>query len=676
MRKKLFMTFSLLFLLFSVACSEEEVETPNDHFEHFTQLWTEQNFSELFQRVSTKAKDEYGSEGFIERYEKVYNDLKISDLEITYEILDEEEIEIAFEEGQAAFPFSVSMDSIAGEITFDYEAKILLKELEESIDWLVDWDPGFIFPELKNGGEIRIQTDIPSRGEIIDRNNMPLAINDYIYEVGVVPGDLEENPDEQKEQIASLLNMSVESIDSELNANWVQPDLFVPLKSILKSEDKTAKKLRDIKAVQIRETIGRVYPLGESAAHLIGYIGPVTAEELEKHEDEHYGPHDVIGKRGLEQIFEKRLKGERGIEIIAVTDDDERQVIAKQEAKDGETIQLTIDVNIQEEIYQSYEKEAGTATAIQPKTGEVLAIVSSPAFDPNEFVYDMNSKKLSDLENDPQQPLINRFTATFAPGSVIKPIIGAIGLHNETIDPEEGIEIKGLTWDNGEGWGDYQVRRVSGTDKPVDLADALIRSDNIYFAMKAVEMGSSQLIEGLEQFGFTESIPFAYPITRSPISNDNKLAGEVAVANTSYGQAQIEMSSLHLATTYTAIVNDGQMIKPTLLTEDIDEDYWKEDLLTPEQAKIIKKALRDVVRKGTARVADIDDLEISGKTGTAELKSSLDAKGHENGWFVGYPTEEENLLIAMMIEKVEDKGTSTLVADKVAQLLIEFHDDL
>src|SRR5699024_5803040 len=114
---------------------------------------------------------------------------------------------------------------------------------------------------------------------------------------------------------------------------------------------------------------------------------------------------------------------------------------------------------------------------------------------PNDFLYGISQSKWDQLNNDPQTPLLNRFTATYAPGSVIKPVTAAIGLQNGAIIPDEGVEIKGLTWSNGKGWGDYEVRRVSETNKPVDLLDALIRSDNIYFSMKAIDMGGQAFID-------------------------------------------------------------------------------------------------------------------------------------------------------------------------------------
>ena len=193
--------------------------------------------------------------------------------------------------------------------------------------------------------------------------------------------------------------------------------------------------------------------------------------------------------------------------------------MAEKPVQNGENISITIDINIQEKIYANYDGDAGTTAAINPKTGETLALVSSPAFDPNEILYGNSSNIWESLQNDPKNPLLNRFSATYAPGSVIKPVTASIGLQNGTITPDEGIEIDGLTWGNGAGWGDYEVRRVSTSNGPVDLQDSLVRSDNIYYAMKAVEMGTDAFVTGMEQYGFGEALPYEYPITASSMSS-------------------------------------------------------------------------------------------------------------------------------------------------------------
>ncbi|NLJ77767.1 MAG: penicillin-binding transpeptidase domain-containing protein, partial [Tissierellia bacterium] len=628
-------------------------------------------FEEMYDMLSSDAREEFPPEQFIDRYKKIYGDLGVSKVEFTYEGLSDEELKAALKEGSATIPFAVSMESIGGPIEFEYDATLIREGEDKGGEWLVEWDSGFIFPPLKDGGEVRIHTDSPMRGQILDRNKKPLATNDHIYEVGIVPEELGENSEKQKERIAKLLDISVDAIDGELGAGWVKPNLFVPIKKLPGDAESTIVELNEIDGASIRKVMGRVYPIGEAAGHLTGYIGSISAEELEEQEPGQYSTNDSIGKRGLEQLYEERLRGEKGAKIFIVKEDGGEEILAEKSAKDGEDIVTTIDIDAQREIFNAYEGKAGTSAAINPRTGETLALVSSPAFDPNEFLYGISQERLDELENDPKTPVINRFSATFAPGSVIKPITAAIGLQNGIIKQDEAVDIKGLTWAKGRDWGNYKVKRVSEGDGPVDIADALIRSDNIYFAMKGIEMGAQSFIDGLKDFGFGEELPFEYPVLDSMISANGKLDDEVQLANTSYGQAEMESGVLHMAIMYTTFLNEGNMLKPTLLASEDIGQVWKEKLIDSDNAELIGDILAKVVSEGTATTAKRDELAISGKTGTAELKLSHDSEDHENGWFIGYPTEKKDILIAMMIEEVEDIGTSAFVAEKVADILLK-----
>ena len=660
----------VILIVFLGACSAKDEATPNERFDTFVKQWNELKFEKMYDMFASEAKNTYAKEDSIDRYGKIYEDLNISDLKINFEKLNEEDLEAAMDSGEATIPFTAEMESLAGPITFDYEATLIQEGEKDDKNWFVEWDPGFLFPEIKDGGEISVKPESPERGDILDRNQMPLAINDTVYEIGVVPEKLGDNPKQAKKKIADLLQLSTEQIDSAIDADWVEPDLFVPLKKVPKTNESLLDKLWKVDGVTGKEATGRIYPEDKAAAQLVGYVGQINAEELEKQDPGMYSANDIIGKRGLEQLYEKELKGEPGAKIIVSKDDDEI-VLAEKPVKDGENITVTIDVNIQEKIYKSYDGDTGTAAAIDPKSGETLALVSSPSFDPNEILYGTTPNMWEKLQDDEKQPLLNRFKATFAPGSALKPITAAIGLENGTIKPDEGIKINGLTWSNGKGWGDYKVRRVSESSDPVDLYDALIRSDNIYFAMQAVNMGSDAFVSGMEHFGFGEKLPYEYPITASNVSSDGKISDEVLLANSSYGQGQLEMSSLHLALAYTPFLNDGNMVKPTLLTSEKTGEIWQKDLISSENADIIKKALKDVVEKGTAKKAKKDDLSISGKTGTAELKLTGGESGKENGWFVGYPTDDQDILIAMMVEGTEDKGGSTYTAKKVTDILVK-----
>ncbi|MFD1039940.1 penicillin-binding transpeptidase domain-containing protein [Virgibacillus byunsanensis] len=664
-------TFIMVLLLaFISACSEDEV-TPNERFNTYVEQWNEQNFTEMYDLLSPATLEAYQSEDFIERYEKIYTDLEVSNLEVTYEALSEEETETAMEEGSAIIPFSVQMDTLAEPIVFDYEATLTQVGEEEEKNWFVHWDRGFIFPELKDGGEINFQTQSPERGDILDRNQLALAINDSVWEIGIVPGKLT-NPEQAKQQIADLLKMSVDTIDAKLSAEWVEPDLFVPLSKVPKTNEDVLNQLWEIDGIKGNNVTGRVYPYNEATGHLVGYVGQITAEELEEKEPGTYGGNDIIGKRGLEQLYEEQLKGERGIKITIEKEGEDDVILTEKPVQDGEDILVTIDADLQKEIYESYDGQAGTTAAIDPKTGETLALVSSPAFDPNQIVYSMSSDDWDEMQNDPQAPLLNRFSATYAPGSTFKPVTAQIGLNNGTIVPGETVEIEGLTWDNGEGWGNYQVRRVSESSGPVDITDALIRSDNIYFAMQAIDMGGDALVNGLEEFGFNEELPYEYPMEISTISTEGTLDNEVLLADTSYGQGQVQMSALHLALSYTPILNQGNLISPTLLTSEETSQIWKNELISSEHATLIQETLRDVVvsSKGTAPQAQDSDFPISGKTGTAELKQTSDEEdGKENGWFVGYPTDDQDILIAMMVEEAQGSGGSSIAVEKVTNIL-------
>lgn len=661
----------LLFIVFLGACSADDEVTPNDRFDSYVKQWNEQKFDKMYDMFTLDTKKDYSKEDSTDRSKKVYEDLNISDLKVSFKKLDEEKIDAAMKSGEVTLPFTVEMESIAGPITFDYQANLIQEGEDEDKNWFVQWDPGFIFPDIKDGGKISIQSETAKRGDILDRNKMPLAINDIVYEIGIVPEKLGDNSDQAKKKVGELLQLSTDEIDAELGASWVEPNLFVPLKKIPKSEKGLLEKLWQVDGVTGQEVTGRIYPSGEATAQLVGYIGKIKADELEEQDPGVYGANDMIGKRGLEQLYEKELKGEQGAKITVSKENEDDIILAEKPVKNGKNIELTIDVNIQEKIYDSYDGDAGSAAAIDPKSGETLALVSSPAFDPSEVLYGTTPNLWEKLQDDEQEPLLNRFSATFAPGSSLKPITAAIGLENGTLKPNEGIEINGLTWSNGKGWGDYKVRRVSESSGPVDLEDALIRSDNIYFAMQAVKMGGDAFVTGLEKFGFGEKLPYEYPVTASTVSSVGKITDEVLLANSGYGQGELEMSSLHLALAYTPLLNEGNMLMPTLLTSEKTGEVWKKDLMSAAHADLIKKDLRKVVEKGSAKKAMKADFPISGKTGTAELKLTAGESGVENGWFVGYPTETQDILIAMMVEQTEDRGGSSYTVEKVTDVLMK-----
>lgn len=213
-----------------------------------------------------------------------------------------------------------------------------------------------------------------------------------------------------------------------------------------------------VPGVLITDTEVRYYPLGESGAHLVGYVQNVTAEDLEKHPGEDYLSDSVIGRNGMEALFEKELKGTNG-RTITITDSGGtvKKTLAAKPRVDGKDITLTIDSNLQDEIYQAFKEDKSCTVAMNPFTGEVLALVSTPSYDDNDFILGMSEEKWASLNEDERKPMFNRFRQRFAPGSSFKPITGAIGLTTGAIDPNEDFGREGLSWRKDESWGNYYV---------------------------------------------------------------------------------------------------------------------------------------------------------------------------------------------------------------------------
>lgn len=203
---------------------------------------------------------------------------------------------------------------------------------------------------------------------------------------------------------------------------------------------------------------------------------------------------------------------------------------------------------------------------------------------------------------------------------------------------------------------------------PVNLADALLYSDNIYFAQTALDLGKDKYTTELKKFGFEEDFDFAYPITKATIG---KLDSDILLADSGYGQGQVQTSVIQLATAYTPFVNGGNLIKPVLLQDDKKGTVWKEGVMSSSTANTISDDLQQVIDNpsGTARAGKISGMTLAGKTGTAELKAKQGEKGTENGWYVTYDKKDKDILIAMMIEGVQDKGGSSHVVKKVKNIL-------
>ena len=645
----------------------------------------EQEYEEMYAMLNIEASRNISQDDFVKRNSAIYEGIEVDNMEIEVTAYDEE---------RKAVTYQTSFDTVAGNISFENEA-IFLKGED---GYKLAWDDSLIFPELGSTDKVKISTTQANRGGILDRNGRVLAGKGVASSVGIVPGKLEDR-DEAIQQIAELLEIESEVIEKKLSAKWVKEDSFVSIKTIPKvaeielmkieqdeevlKENERQEKLLEIPGVMISDTEVREYPLGEAAAHLVGYVQSVTAEDLENHAGEGYTANSVMGKSGMEGLFEKELKGQNGSSIYIVDSAGNKKAeLASIFVQDGKDIQLTIDADLQRSLYAQFKEDKSCSVAMNPYTGEVLALVSTPSYDNNDFIMGLSNEQWTALNEDENKPMYNRFRQVWCPGSTFKPIIAAIGLESEAIDPMEDYGNEGLSWQKDSSWGSYCVTTLH-TYEPVILENALIYSDNIYFAKAALKIGAEEMERSLTELGFNEEIPFDIKMAKSQYSNTENIETEIQLADSGYGQGQVLVNPLHMACIYSAFCNEGNIVKHYLVYQaEATVTFWKPGAFSKETANQVLEGTKKVVNDshGTGHAAHRDDIVLAGKTGTAEIKASKDdTSGTELGWFAIYSTEEtveHPILIISMVEDVKGRGGSGYVVKKDSAVLEDwFHSN-
>ncbi|MFC9712376.1 penicillin-binding transpeptidase domain-containing protein [Paenibacillus sp. NPDC056933] len=656
----------------------EEVK-PEATVDQYIEHLQKKEFDQLYTLMTPASLGESGMnrEQFVEKYNAIYSGMVVSAVkaEVKPQVT-ESTTDGSGNPAQTQNPdtfetdYNLQLTTFLGDVNETHTLKLVREELEDGGKiWRINWKPSLILADMVKGSKVRVRTLFPERGDIVDREGLPLATKGNIYEWGIVPEKLGDNPEAMISQIAKHYKVTEDGINNTLAQKWVKPEYFVPIAS---TEDSRVP--AGLAGVQVQSKEIRYYPLGEAAAHLIGYVRKATKEDLEKDTEGYYRAEDWIGKAGLEQSLEKQLRGERG-GLIEITDEsgNTRSELIRKDAVDGKNIQLTISSAKQRKLYKTLSSggDAGAMVLMNPTDGNLLALVSAPAYNPNKMVTGLTQAEWDAYSADERLPFINRFTNRYAPGSTFKAITAAAGLMEKVTTADKSHEISGLQWRKDESWGGYYVKRVKNVS-PVNMVDALVYSDNIYFAKEAVEMGSAKFIDGIQKFGFGDNFGLdELYLKPSQYANEAHLdlASEVLLADTSYGQGEMLMSPIHLASSFTPFINEGKMVKPVLIQE--KETVQPEVVITPEVANTVKDALGQVVTRsgGTAHSLNSIPEGLAAKTGTAELKAKKGEKGQENGFVVVFDTDSPSFLIAAVIEGVNGRGGSHYVLDKLKPFL-------
>ena len=630
-----------VFFVFNQGKSNEQVVT--EYFE----LLKKKDYKQMYQMLNPKIVYTPTQKYFVEKYKEFYEEIDAKNIQI--KILDEQD---------SVIEYLIYIDTLAGRIT--YRNKVGVKDEQ------IQFNKNLIMDGYTDGCKIKITTYNPEkRGRILDRNGKVLAEDGKGYSVGLVKGKL--NGENDYGQIAQYLETDVETLQKKMSASWINDDSFVPIKTVSEAtkNDLINKNILGINGVKISTVSIRTYPYDKVASHIVGYVQNVNAEDLKKHKNEGYNSTSVIGRNGIEAAYEEKLKGITSgkIELVDKNDKVIKELCHKEVKMSPQDITLTIDIDLQQSLYNEYQNDKSASVALNPKTGEVLALVSTPSYSNNDFVLGLSTDKWNALNNDVNQPLMSRYTQTYTPGSSMKPITAAIGLETKTIDPNKDLGAKDK-WQKDSSWGNYYVTTLHAPS-PNDLKNAITYSDNVYFARSALNIGKDNLFKYYKNLKIGEKIPFELALNKSQYINKNQKVSDQLIADSGYGQGQILMNPVQLASIYSAFVNNGSIYQPHIVQG--QTKTWIKNVFSKETTKTIKEALINAIadKNGTGHAIYHDHVVLAGKTGTAEIKQSQsDTTGTELGWFTVMTTDEKQpILMTTVVEDVKNRGGSGYVVE-------------
>ena len=630
-----------VFFVFNQGKSNEQVVT--EYFE----LLKKKDYKQMYQMLNPKIVYTPTQKYFVEKYKEFYEEIDAKNIQI--KILDEQDNVIEY---------LIYIDTLAGRIT--YRNKVGVKNEQ------IQFNKELIMDGYTDGCKIKITTYNPEkRGRILDRNGKVLAEDGKGYSVGLVKGKL--NGENDYGQIAQYLETDVETLQKKMSASWINDDSFVPIKTVSEAtkNDLTNKNILGINGVKISTVSIRTYPYDKVASHIVGYVQNVNAEDLKKHKNEGYNSTSVIGRSGIEAAYEEKLRGITSGKIDLVDKNDKviKELCHKKVKMSPQDITLTIDIDLQQSLYNEYQNDKSASVALNPKTGEVLALVSTPSYSNNDFVLGLSTDKWNALNNDVNQPLMSRYKQTYTPGSSMKSITAAIGLETKTIDPNKDLGAKDK-WQKDSSWGNYYVTTLHAPS-PNDLKNAITYSDNVYFARSALNIGKDNLFKYYKNLKIGEKIPFELALNKSQYINKNQKVSDQLIADSGYGQGQILMNPVQLASIYSAFVNNGSIYQPHIVQG--QTKTWIKNVFSKETTKTIKEALINAIadKNGTGHAIYHDHVVLAGKTGTAEIKQSQsDTTGTELGWFTVMTTDEKQpILMTTVVEDVKNRGGSGYVVE-------------
>lgn len=548
--------------------------------------------------------------------------------------------------------------------------------------WHLQIREGPYYRDLSENNRTRQVLLEPARGLIYDRHGVLLANNVPSFSLYVTLEDVKDR-EVLVEQLADLLGLDPALIRKKLGGKGGK---LLPRKikdrMTLRDAMLVESHRLDLPGVMVEVESQRNYPGGVTAAHLLGYVGEISPDQLEKPEFSGLHQGSIVGQYGVEKSFDRHVRGQAGqknIEVDALGHEKRAAVVEKPQA--GNDLYLTIDVRLQKVAEDLLGQEYGAIVALDPTNGDILAMASRPGFDPNVLSRELTPKQWVEIVQDEGRPLNNRASqGQYPPGSTFKVPMAVAALETKTMAPSSTVFCNG-----GYQFGKriYHDWKASGHGA-VDLHTALVHSCDVYFYTVGQRMGIDVMAEFGKEFGLGQGTGVELPSERAGImpsmawkqkaKNEPWLPGETVSA--AIGQGYVTVTPLQMASLIGTVANDGVNYRPRLVQAVMDRVTGNLQELPavprgkikakPETFRIVKEALADVVTKGTATRAKSSLVTIGGKTGTAQVaalrtgpQENIPKKFRDHAWFIAFaPVESPKIAVAVLAEHMGHGGSA------------------
>ncbi len=636
---------------------------PEDIAKLFVDAWQQGQYDRMYDLLSAQAQASTPRELFVRRYTNIRDGIAETHLAV--------QLSGAAQPSAQGMQVPIQVSRTLAQFG-DIVEPNLVNLVQNGSDWRVAWQPSLIFTGLTASSSVRVLPDNPTRGRILDRAGKPLADNGTIVAVGVVPGEIKDEPT-LLTALADALGLQKDTIKQRYQGG--QPGWFMPITTRSANDRGDLQtKLGSIPGVLLQERPARTYPLGEAAAHVVGYVSHPTADELRQLAGRGYDESDWVGRAGLEAYAETTLAGQKG-GAIQIVDQTGRlfRIIVQKPPVPGQDLQLSLDAAIQNQAATALADKTGSVVVLDPRDNSVLALLSQPSFDPNHFVIGLDDAEWQRL-NAPERPLVLRATESAYPtGSIFKVFTMAAGLDQGLVRPTTTFDC-GLDW-NGLPGVTLHNWQAQGT---LTLTRALTASCNPAFYEIGLQLDKHDpnvLPNVARSFGLGQptgivgvhdsSGTLPDPAWKQRQFGQSWTAGDSV--NLAIGQGYLLATPLQMANAYAALARGDALLSPSLVIEHTARELGALQLSAPARAAILD-GMRGVTSTsiGTAYYAFKDDkLPIAAKTGSAENENP-DA----HAWFVGFtPPDKPSMLVLVMVEGGQHGGT---VAAPIARQIVDY----